>query len=266
MSSWSVESLCTPGCATDGGPRMPLSGIARRYASLAATLLRSVAMGERLGAPETLRERAGEVLDGLDVRIELRKAPGAEPLTVPGPVGTLVVANHISWLDIVAFLAVEPRLTLLAKREVGAWPVVGTLARRIGTRFIDREGLRQLPQTVADLSDTLRSGRSVVVFPQATTWCTVAGGSFRPATFQAAIDAGAPVRPVSLDYFQHGRPTTVAAFLGEEDFGTGLRRVAGTRGLSVRITPHRTLAGTDRRSLASAAQRAVVGTESPAHV
>jgi 1-acyl-sn-glycerol-3-phosphate acyltransferase len=243
---------------------VPLSVTARRHAALAATVLRSVAMGERLADPAVLRDRAVTILADLGVRLET--TPGAGPLIAPGPVGTLVVANHISWLDIVALLAVEPGLTLLAKREVGAWPVVGPLARRIGTRFIEREGLRQLPQTVADLSDTLRSGRSVLVFPQATTWCTVAGGSFRPATFQAAVDASAPVRPVSLDYFQYGSPSTVAAFLGDENFGTGLRRVAGTRGLSVRVTPHHPLTGTERRGLAAAARRVVSGAELPAHV
>ncbi|WP_327370417.1 lysophospholipid acyltransferase family protein [Streptomyces sp. NBC_01217] len=264
MNPWAVEALCTPRCATDAGPRVPLSVTARRYASLATTLLRSVADGERLSGPATLRRRAEAALTDLGIRLE--RAPCAEPLTAPGPVGTLVVANHISWLDVVALLAVEPELTLLAKREVGTWPVVGALARRIGTRFIDREGLRQLPGVVADLADTLRSGRSVVVFPQATTWCTVAGGSFRRATFQAAINAGAPVRPVTIDYLQHGRPSTVAAFLGDEDFGTCLRRVAGARALSVRVTMHRPLAGTDRRTLAAMAQQAVSGSELPNHV
>ncbi|WP_199836279.1 lysophospholipid acyltransferase family protein, partial [Streptomyces sp. NRRL F-4489] len=174
--------------------------------------------------------------------------------------GTLIVANHISWLDIPALLAVEP-LTLLAKREVGGWPLAGGLARRAGTHFIDRTSPRQLPHTVSELAGILASGRSVAVFPQATTWCTPGRGAFRRATFQAALDAGAPVRPVTLAYTQLGRPTTVAAFCGEDTFAASLRRVATARGLAVRVTVHPALPtagrGLDRRTLAAAAERAV---------
>ncbi|MFF7156044.1 1-acyl-sn-glycerol-3-phosphate acyltransferase [Streptomyces sp. NPDC008139] len=62
-----------------------------------------------------------------------------------------------------------PPATLLAKREVGRWPVVGTLVQRAGTRFIDRENARRLPYTVRELAELLRSGESVVVFPEGTT-------------------------------------------------------------------------------------------------
>ncbi|MFH8983079.1 lysophospholipid acyltransferase family protein [Streptomyces varsoviensis] len=264
MNPWAVDARCTPGCAAHAAPRVPLAEAVRRYAALTYEMTRGVAKGERLAEFETLRAQARGVLAALGVRLEA--APG--PLSVSGPngVGTLIVANHVSWLDIVAVLAVEPA-TLLAKREVGGWPVIGTLARRIGTRFIDREGLRALPGAVAELTGTLRSGRSVVVFPQATTWCSTSGGRFRRATFQAAIDAGAPVRPITIDYRQHGAPSTVAAFLGDEDFGTSLRRVVSAGGLSVRVTAHPQLApGADRRALAARTRSAVCSTESPAHV
>ncbi|MFF3975450.1 lysophospholipid acyltransferase family protein [Streptomyces sp. NPDC055808] len=258
MNPWSVEAPCTPDCVGDTTARVPLTESARRYAALAHTLIRSVAMGERLADPRALRGQSRAVLDALGVRLETGP-PEREPTS-----GALIVANHISWLDAVALLAVQP-VTVLAKREVGQWPVVGTLARRIGTRFIDRGAVRELPDTVAELADLLRSGRSVLVFPQATTWCTVAGGRFRRAAFQAAVDAGAPVRPMTVDYLQGGLPSTVAAFLGGDDFTTSLRRVTAARGLSVRVTAHPELRGTDRRTLAAAAGAAVCGTRPPAH-
>ncbi|MFF2406983.1 lysophospholipid acyltransferase family protein [Streptomyces sp. NPDC058092] len=280
MNPWAVEPVCTPACAKNArnaknaASGVPLPEAVRRYASVAGTVIHSAAAGKRLAGPETLRAEAGAVLTALGIRLDLeqdiglgqeqRQGQGQESLTVPGPTGTLVVANHISWLDVVVLLAIEP-VTLLAKREVGAWPVIGTLARRIGTRFIDREGLRELPSTVAELARTLRSGQSVMVFPQGTTWCSVPGGTFRRATFQAAVDAGAPVRPVTIDYFQQGVPSTVAGFLGDEGFATSLRRVVGARELSVRVTTHRPLTGGDRRSLAAEAQRAVSGSRAPAH-
>ncbi|MER7399179.1 lysophospholipid acyltransferase family protein, partial [Streptomyces sp. NPDC000151] len=182
----------------------------------------------------------------------------------PGGPGTLVVVNHISWLDILALLAVEP-VTMLAKREVAGWPVMGPLARRAGTRFIDRSSPRGLPQAVADLAAELRDGRSVVVFPQATTWCSATEGGFRRATFQAAIDAGAPVRPVTVRYLQHGAPSTVPAFVGEEDLASSLRRVLAAGALTARVTVHAPLTpGTrDRRDLAAATQEVILGRRRP---
>src|SRR5262245_55978767 len=120
-------------------------------------------------------------------------------MTAPGSVGTLLAANHISWLDIPAILAVTPA-RVLAKSDVRGWPIVGVLAARAGTVFIDRYRLSRLAGTVADLGAALRTGATVLVFPEGSTWCGRTSGRFFTATFQAAVDADAPVRPVSLRY------------------------------------------------------------------
>jgi 1-acyl-sn-glycerol-3-phosphate acyltransferase len=177
------------------------------------------------------------------------------PLRLPGDRGTLVVANHISWLDIPVLLAVE-NLGVLGKSDVREWPVLGHLATRAGTVWIDRFRLRLLPGTVADLAANLRAGRHMLVFPEGTTWCGPMRGRFFPATLQAALDAGAPVRPVRLTYrLAGGDPTTVAGFLGDETLWTSLSRVVSTRGLVVEVTvrPGDGLPRTDRKALAKAA-------------
>ncbi|GAU69478.1 putative 1-acyl-sn-glycerol-3-phosphate acyltransferase [Streptomyces sp. NBRC 110611] len=274
---WDTRSDCTLDCAAHALPRVPATGIARRSAAFAHRVGRALADGGRMADPARLRSHAQALLDALGIRLEgperIRQdvgqgiwlegpeaGGGAFTVRGGGP-GTLIVVNHISWLDIPALLAVEP-VTLLAKREVGGWPVVGGLARRAGTDFIDRTHPRRLPSTVRELADLLASGRSVAVFPQATTWCTADRGTFRRATFQAALDAGAPVRPVTVAYTQQGRSSTVAAFCGEDTFLASLRRVLAARALTVRITVHPELTGEglDRRSLAASAERAALGT------
>ncbi|MFI0904826.1 lysophospholipid acyltransferase family protein [Streptomyces sioyaensis] len=254
---WDVSSDCTPDCAAHAVPRVPATVVARRGAVFAHTVRRALTDGTRLADPVRLRAHAAALLEALGIRIE-----GAAALRAGDGPGTLVVANHISWLDILALLAVEP-VTLLAKREVGGWPVVGGLARRAGTHFIDRTNPRRLPDSVHQVAELLGSGRSVAVFPQATTWCTAEQGAFRRATFQAALDAGAPVRPVTLDYTQQGLPSTVAAFCGEDTFAGSLRRVLAARGLTIRVTAHPALTTADgdldRRELAALAARAVRG-------
>ncbi len=278
MSTWEVRSECTPRCAAHAAPRVPFTETVRRCAAFARAAGRALRDGERMAEPARLRAHARAVLASVGVRLVVEAARDGVGLAVPygagsavphgadatpasqARPGTLVVANHISWLDIPALLAVEP-VTLLAKREVGDWPLVGTLARRAGTRFIDRAGPRQLPTAVAGLADLLRSGRSVAAFPQATTWCSVAHGAFRRATFQAALDADAPVRPVTIAYEQLGMPSTVAGFLGDEEFLSSVRRVVGARGLTVRVTVHPPLlphpGAHDRRTLAALARAAV---------
>ncbi|MGV9981976.1 lysophospholipid acyltransferase family protein [Micromonospora wenchangensis] len=180
----------------------------------------------------------------------------------------LLVANHVSWLDVFAVLAVAPA-RLLAKREVRNWPVLGLLARAGGTVFVDRSRPRDLPRTVARLAATLRAGHPVAVFPEGTTWCGVVPSAgcrprrgFRPAVFQAAVDAGVPVVPLRISYrcAATGATTTTAAFLGDDTLWRSVRRVLAARDLVVDVAVTAALhpvPGADRRVLARAAESAV---------
>jgi len=192
----------------------------------------------------------------LGIRLDVRGWAPADR----GPVGVLHVANHISWIDNLALLATFP-LPAVAKREVAGWPLIGRFARGLGTIFIDRERLRSLPGDVAKVSDVLRSGTSVLVTPEGTTWCGAGMGRFRPAMFQAAIDAGAVVRPVAIRYrTEDGRPTSAAAFVASDSLFRSLRRVIATRGLVVEVHSLPTLPArisTDRRALALLAEYSI---------
>jgi 1-acyl-sn-glycerol-3-phosphate acyltransferase len=186
-----------------------------------------------------------------------------------GQTAMLLAANHVSWLDIPAMLAIQPA-RVLAKSDVRGWPVLGLLAARAGTLFIDRRRLRRLPHTVETIAAALRSGHSVLVFPEGSTWCGRTQGRFYPATFQAAIDATAPVRPVSLRYrLADGTPTTAAAFVGDDPLIASIWRVVATRGLVAEvelggtIAPARpTRAPAGRRELCARTASAVRGTGS----
>jgi 1-acyl-sn-glycerol-3-phosphate acyltransferase len=79
-----------------------------------------------------------------------------------------VVANHISWTDVIALASVYP-LVFLAKKEVAHWPVLGFLARLQGTVFVDRTNRRAIPEVNSALAERLRQGRDVVVFAEGTS-------------------------------------------------------------------------------------------------
>ena len=172
------------------------------------------------------RFRLRAALRGLGVRWRLRGRLPARH--------ALVVANHVSWLDTVVLLAAGvPRL--VAKSEVRHWPLIGRISAQQGGVFLDRSRPRALPVAVREVRDILAGGGVVAVFAEGTTSCGEGAGGFRPAFFQAAIDAPAPVVPVTLRFQAGGVPTTRAAFVGAETLLVSLRRVLATRGLVIRV-------------------------------
>ncbi|MEU2349648.1 lysophospholipid acyltransferase family protein [Modestobacter sp. NPDC049651] len=261
-SPWWPTSPCTTACAGDPAPQVPPAVRRRRWVRLAGSLcgaaaaaLRAPLAGVR-GRHRLLVCTAARVLTSAGVRVEVHPSPVGWPRTGPGH---LVVANHVSWLDSLALLTVVPAVPV-AKREVAALPVLGSLARRAGTVLLDRARLRALPGTVAEVTGLLRSGRSVTVHPEGTTSCGVELGRFRPALFQAAVDAGAAVCPVAIRYrVADGSPTAVAGHLDGDSLGRTLARVVTARGLvvEVHLLPALDPAGADRRSLAALAEYAV---------
>jgi 1-acyl-sn-glycerol-3-phosphate acyltransferase len=172
--------------------------------------------------------------------------------------GTLVVSPHISWIDVLAIWAVMPGL-FVAKADMVRWPGIGQMARLLGVVTIDRTKLRPLPGIIAELAARLQSGQTVATFPEGTSWCGVAYGRFRPAMFQAAIDAARPVQPLRLSYHHSdGRRSTVPAFVGEDTLTRSIWRVVATSQTIVEIyVADLQSPDTDRRELARRCQAAV---------
>lgn len=276
VHAWTPWSPCGPSCLPRSG-NFPQVGVARaalRLLSGAGLLFLGGFVGlvmpvlGRRGKRAVLRWWFGQLLRAFGVQLVVR---GEEHLADAGRGrGVLVASNHVSWLDIVALQAVCP-MRLLAKSELRSWPVIGVLAGRAGTLYIDRDRLRSLPKAVEGVADALRGGSVVGAFPEGTTWCGLASGRYRPAVFQAAVDAGASVHAAGLRFqTANGHVTTAAAFVGESTLMESLITVARTRGLVAEliIFPEldaRTIA--NRRELAQRAQAAVTSVTLPeAHV
>ncbi|MEU0114304.1 lysophospholipid acyltransferase family protein [Streptomyces bobili] len=253
MSVWLPSAPCTPRACVEGtGSLTAVPRAVLRLLAVTALLLAGIALlpvGH--GVPAALVRRwARAVVRAAGVRPQITGA------AVPDG-GLLLVANHISWLDIPLLAMVRPA-RMVAKTEIRRWPVAGPLAARGGVLFIDRDRLRTLPGTVAHIAGLLRSGAAVGVFPEGSTWCGRAQGTFRRAVFQAALDAGVPVQPVGIRYrLTGGDATTVPAFVGDDSLPASVWRVVTARGLVAEVEVRPALRpGThaDRRSLARAAQ------------
>ncbi|MFF3766461.1 lysophospholipid acyltransferase family protein [Streptomyces sp. NPDC001922] len=264
MSVWLPSAPCTaPRCLAGPAPTVAGPRRAVRYAALLSVMMCGVLLSPVAGAfPAGLRDRltarwSRALVAALGVRVRITGGDAERTAA-----GALVVANHVSWLDIPLIAAARPG-RMLAKAEIAHYPVLGRLAARGGTLFVDRARLRALPGTVGEIASVLRTGRTVVAFPEGSTWCGRRHGRFRNAVFQAALDASAPVQPVAVRYRLLDRsPTAVPAFIGEDTLLTSVRRVARSRGLVAELVLlPRIPAGAypDRRALARAAHTAVRG-------
>jgi len=258
--AWMPASPCGPGCL--GGQEPTVGGFLRALrvtAVLTVVLLSllSLVMLPVVGARgRSLLTKA--IFRGVLLAMGIRLVVHG---TIPGPGrGALVVNNHTSWLDIVAVNAVRP-MRAVAKRDIASWPVLGWLVSSAGSVYVDREGLRSLPDTVTRLADALRAGSMVNVTPEGTTWCGLTHGRFRPAMFQAAIDGGVPVLPVALRFrLVTGTVTTAPSFIGADTIVDSVRRTAGLRGLVLEVHVRDEIApgrAADRHELAALAEHAV---------
>lgn len=258
MSTWLPGAPCTPRTCVTTTRSTARSAAAVPRAVLRLTLVTALVLTGAALVPlrrripaDWIRRWCRAVVRASGLRLRITG-------TAPPTGGLLLVADHISWLDVPLLAAVRPA-RMLAKAEIRRWPVAGALAARGGTLFIDRNRPRALPDTVARITEALREGAAVAAFPEGSTWCGRAQGRFRRAVFQAALDAGAPVQPVRIRYRAPGGTTgTAAAFVGDDSLVASLWRVASTRGLTAEVEVCPVIPpGThpDRRTLARAAQQ-----------
>lgn len=253
--AWMPSSPCGDGCiARDSDSARRIVVVLRVLSALFAFGLLPVLVIVGVVSPRLRRRVTGFgarlllFAVGIGLCIDDRRSDREKSRTESG---ALVVAGHISWTDVLVLTALRPA-TFVARADLVDWPVLGLLARAMKVLPIHRQSLRALPGTVALVADRLRSGGTVVVFPEATTWCGNAYGSFRPAMFQAAIDTETWVQPVRLRYVDvRGEQTTATCFVGDETIGESIGRIFRLKGVTAHVELNAPEApGTDRRDLA----------------
>jgi 1-acyl-sn-glycerol-3-phosphate acyltransferase len=184
-----------------------------------------------------------KVLRALGLRLDIEGEPR------PGPV--MLVANHVSWLDILAINAARPA-RFVSKADVRHWPVLGWMVECGGTLFIERERKRDAMRVVHQVAQALQAGDAVAVFPEGTTGDGRGLLPFHANLLQAAIAAGAPVQGVALRYADAGDAISKAApYVGDITLLGSLWSVVSARGLCARVVllPAEPAGEPDRRLL-----------------
>ena len=189
------------------------------------------------------------------------------PIPQRGSKGILFAANHISWLDILLLNTLHP-LRFISKAEVRAWPLIGLLAAKAGTLFIERTRRRDTARTNLAIESALRHGDHVALFPEGTTSDGSHVQHFHASLLQPAIDADAPVQAVAIRYFgENGEIDTAPAYIDELSFGECLEQILrrpviyAQLHFAATVAPH----GKNRRQLAGVLHNIITSALRPAY-
>lgn len=173
--------------------------------------------------------------------------------------GALLVANHVSWIDIFVINAALPS-AFVAKEEVRHWPVIGWLAARNDTVFLRRGSRGHAKLINEEVARILGQGKLVAVFPEGTTTDGCALLHFHAALIQPALAAGRPVSPVALSYWEaDGQRSLAPRYDGDISLGACTGAILLRPRLRARlvVAPALGLAGEDRKQVAAAAREAI---------
>lgn len=179
--------------------------------------------------------------------------------SVRGEGGCLVVANHVSWLDVFVLNTIYPS-RFIAKAEVRSWPLIGWLCKRSNTIFIERAMRQDAASINQRVSLLLKQGVCIGLFPEGTTTDGKQVGHFHSALIQPAIDAGAMLCPVALRYQdENGKQSSAATFTDDMTLFQSIWRILRSPRFDALLvfTPPLATAGENRRMLARTAQAAI---------
>lgn len=171
----------------------------------------------------------------------------------------LLVANHVSWLDIYLINSLRP-VAFVSKADVRNWPLIGWLAKHNDTVFLQRGSRGHAHVINQEIAQVLSEGCPVTVFPEGTTTEGDHILHFHGALLQPALSVGAQLVPLALRYSdatQPGQVSRTAAYAGDTSLGASLWAIAGCCGLKAQLTVLPALSGNDRKLLAPQARDAI---------
>lgn len=202
---------------------------------------------------------SGKLLALCQVEVKLIEAAASA-----APTHALIVANHISWLDIFVINVWHP-CRFVAKADIRGWPLLGWLCAKAGTIFIERGNLRAVRRIYEGLVHRLHAGERVAFFPEGTTSVQGSVLPFHSNLFEAAVEAAVPIQPFALRYVRldadgsSGDFHPAVTFIGDMTFVESLMVIlkgGRIRAELVRL-PLIATAGCHRRELAQAAHQAI---------
>jgi len=181
------------------------------------------------------------IMAGAGIRYQVEGQP---------PTHGLVVANHLSYLDVLILSAAMPCF-FVAKMEIGGWPVFGKAARVGGTIFIDRSSLASATSVAEQIGKRLKLPIPVLLFPEGTSTDGSQVLRFHSRLIDPATSSGAPITAAAIRYVvEDGTPERDLCWFGDTLFVTHLFKALSTPGFSARVRFGRPTVYPDRRTAA----------------
>ena len=180
-----------------------------------------------------------------------------DPTTLFGAQPYLLVANHISWLDIHVINSIRP-VIFVAKADVSKWPIFGYLANMLGTIFLKREKLSDIKRVIQLMKDKFSNQEVVAIFPEGTSSDGKEVLPFKSNLFESAHQAHVDVLPITIQYKENNQYSDRAAFIGDMELIDSIKNILNTDHLEVHINIAEKLpAHFTRQELASQAHQLV---------
>ncbi|HEU0185078.1 MAG TPA: lysophospholipid acyltransferase family protein [Blastocatellia bacterium] len=110
-----------------------------------------------------------------------------------------LVSNHLSYVDIIAYSACLGCI-FISRGDLAGWPGVGLFARGVGTIFINREKLQDIPRVIGEINHALDEGLGVVLFPEGVSGAGDRVLPFHPSLLEPAAKANYPVSYATIRY------------------------------------------------------------------
>ncbi len=200
--------------------------------------------------PDVLHQRAAllqkisrALLSHLKVSIQTRG-------TVPNR--GLLVSNHVSFVDIMLLSALNP-LVFVSKSEVARWPIIGPIAVKSGTLFIERQKRSDVSRINEALAHAFDAGVLACIFPEGTSSDGTGVLPFQPSLLQPAISAQLPVCPAHIRYeTENGIRADDIAYFGDRNLMDCMRALISRKKTIARVSFGPPVAAdTDRKTLAA---------------
>lgn len=209
------------------------------------------------GREQRIKAWSAKLLKLCGVQVTIRKTTGEAP-----PKTELIVANHVSWLDIFVVNSLQP-CRFVAKSDIRDWPLIGWLCDKAGTIFIARGRQRDVRRIYEGLVASIHAGERIAFFPEGTTSVQGEILPFHANLFEAAIEAKAPIQPYALRYTDaSGNLHPATEFVGDMTFAQSVIAILKSNGIKAELmilpvidsgdAHRRELAGTARDSIGSA--------------
>jgi 1-acyl-sn-glycerol-3-phosphate acyltransferase len=197
----------------------------------------------RLQCAEWLHQACPGGLRALQVHVEVE---GRQPTS------GLIVSNHVSYLDILAYSTALP-CVFVSKAEVEEWPIFGRYARWSGSVFVRRHDRGDAARANVSVDETLKDGVPVILFPEGTTTDGQRVLRFHSTMLQPAVDTAAPITPCAIRYeLEDGDAGREACWWGDMKLLPHVWNLLGKKSVRARIVFGEPITATgDRKQLSA---------------